>query len=338
MRIRIASRLKRELLLTVAALSGLAGALLPATHATAQTYPTRTVTLIIPFAAGSGSDVVARILTARMSEVLGQQVIIENVGGAGGMIGASRGAKSNPDGYTLLLGGVDTMAQNQTLYKKPLYNALTDFEPVGLASEQAIVLVVRKELPVKTLSEFATYLKANGGKMQYASSGAGSASHLTCLQLTTMLGGTAAHVPYRGSAPALQDLIAGTIDYFCALSAVALPQITAKSMTPIVTMTGARTPFLPDLPTVQEAGFPAIDAYFWSGFFMPAGAPTEAIGKINSAIAAALDTPAVQKRLGEVGTTIVTPERRSPAYLKSFVASELAKWAVTIKASGVSLD
>src|SRR5689334_2660573 len=180
-----------------------------AQFAMAQDWPTRPVTMVVPFAAGSASDTLARILGARLSEVLGQQVIIENIGGAGGMTGAARVAKAAPDGYQFVLGGIDTFAQNQTLYKKPLYNSVTEFAPVALMVEQPLVLVARKDLPISDLRELMAYAKANQGKMQYGSAGVGSGSHLACAQLNAAIGVDITHVPYRGSPPARQDLIAG---------------------------------------------------------------------------------------------------------------------------------
>jgi tripartite-type tricarboxylate transporter receptor subunit TctC len=307
--------------------------------ALAQAWPSKFLTLIVPFGAGSASDTIARIIGAKLSEELGQQVVIENVGGAGGMVGASRAAKAAPDGYTFLLGGVDTMAQNQTLYKKPLYNAATDFDPVGLVAEQSLVLVVRKELPVADLKEFGTYVKANQAKMQFASSGAGSASHLTCAQITSLIGANVVHVAYRGSAAALQDLVAGTIDYYCALSAAAVPQVDAKAVKAIATLTIQRSPFFPDLATAREQGMvDLLDSYFWSGFFLPKGTPAEIVTKLNAAINKTVDTPVVVQRLKESGASVTPREKRSPEYLKTFLASEIEKWAATIQASGVKLD
>ena len=309
------------------------------THsADAQEWPTRPVTMVVPFAAGSASDTLARILGARLSEVLGQQVIIENVGGAGGMTGVARVAKAAPDGYQFVLGGIDTFAQNQTLYKKPLYNSVADFEPVALMVEQAILLVTRNELPVKDLKEFAAYTKANQAKMQYGSAGAGSGSHLACAQLNAALGVDVTHVPYRGSPPAMQDLIAGRIDYFCALAAAAMPQIGSNTMRPVAILTRNRSPILPNLASAHEQGLTDFDSYFWSGFFLPKGAPAAIVQRLHAAAVATLNTPPVQERLKEVGVTVVAPERRSPDYLKSFLNGEIEKWAVTIKASGVSLD
>jgi tripartite-type tricarboxylate transporter receptor subunit TctC len=314
-------------------------ALIPFAHsAAAQEWPTRPVSMVVPFAAGSASDTLARILGARLSEVLGQQVIIENVGGAGGMTGVARVAKAAPDGYQFVLGGIDTFAQNQTLYKKPLYNSVGDFEPVALMVEQSILLVTRNELPVKDLKEFTAYTKANQAKMQYGSAGAGSGSHLACAQLNATLGVEVTHVPYRGSPPAMQDLIAGRIDYFCALAAAAMPQIGSNTMRPVAILTRNRSPLLPNLASAHEQGLADFDSYFWSGFFLPKGTPAAIVQRLHGAAVATLNTPSAQERLKEVGVTVVAPERRSPDYLKSFLNGEIEKWAVTIKASGVSLD
>jgi tripartite-type tricarboxylate transporter receptor subunit TctC len=325
---------------SVFSIVGLAAAawLVSAHVATAQSWPTRPVTMVVPFAAGSASDTVARILAARLSELLGQQVVIENIGGAGGMTGAARVAKAAPDGYQFVLGGIDTFAQNQTLYKKPLYNSVTEFAPVALMVEQPLVLVARKDLPINNLQEFITYAKANQGKMQYGSAGVGSGSHLACAQVDAAIGVDITHVPYRGSPPAMQDLIAGRIDYFCALAAAAMPQISSNTMRAVAVLTKSRSPLLPNIASAHEQGLTDFDSYFWSGFFVPKGTPEPIIRRFNEAAAATLDTPTVQDRLKEVGVTVVTADRRSPAYLQSFLDAEIAKWAVIIKASGVSLD
>src|SRR5436190_120544 len=293
--------------------------------AAAQNWPTRPVTLVVPFAAGSASDTVARILGARLSEVLGQQVIIENVGGAGGMTGASRVAKAAPDGYQFVLGGIDTFAQNQTLYKRPLYNAATDFAPVALMVEQPLILLVRNDLPAGNLQAFIAYAKENQAKMQYGSAGVGSGSHLACAQLNAAIGVDITHVPYRGSPPAMQDLIAGRIDYFCALAAAAMPQLGSNTMRAVAVMTRNRSPLLPNLASAHEQGLNEFDSYFWSGFFVPKDTPAAVVERLHAAAVATLDTPSVQERLKGVGVTVVTPERRSPDYLKTFVAAETEK-------------
>lgn len=306
--------------------------------ANAQEWPTRPVTLVVPFAAGSASDTVARILGTRLSEVLGQQMTVENIGGAGGMTGVARVAKAAPDGYQFVLGGVDTFAMNQTLYKKPLYNASADFTPVALMVEQALILVARNDLPAGNLQEFIAHAKANQAKMQYGSAGVGSGSHLACARLNSAIGVDVTHVPYRGSPPAMQDLIAGRIDYFCALAAAAMPQLAGNSMKAIAVMTRERSPLLASLASAHEQGVADFDAYFWSGLFLPQGTPAPIVQRLNAAALETLNTPSVQQRLKGLGVIVVAPERRSADYLKAFVESETQKWAATIKASGVSLD
>ena len=302
----------------------------------AQDWPTRFVTLIVPFGPGSASDIVARILVAPISEALGQQVVVENIGGAGGNIGVSRAAKAAPDGYVMVLGAVDTFAQGPSLFKTPPYNPVTDFTPAGLAVEQPLVLTVKKNLPVDNLKEFATYLKANHAKMQFASSGVGSAVHLACSQINHAVGVTVTHVPYRSSAPALQDLIAGHLDFYCPLAVAAIPLIKNQSLKALAILTQERSPLLPDLPTAKEQGFEGMDGYYWMGFFFPKGTADPIVQKLNKAINVALDTPPVQARLRELATTVVARDRRSPAYLQKYVESEIAKWAATIKASGIT--
>jgi tripartite-type tricarboxylate transporter receptor subunit TctC len=301
----------------------------------AQNWPTRFITLIVPFGSGSASDTVARILAPSISEVLGQQVVVENVGGAGGTIGTSRAAKAAPDGYTLVLGAIDTFAQSQSLFKNPPYNSIAEFTPVGLAVEQPLLLTIRKDLPAENLKEFATYLKANQAKMQFASAGVGSAVHLACFQFTAAVGATVTHVPYRSSAPALQDLIAGRIDFYCPLAVAAVPHIQSNSMKAIAILTQERSSLLPNMATAKEQGFDGIDGYYWMGFFFPKGVPEPIVKKVNEAISVALDAPVVQERLRTLVTTVVRRDRRSSAYLENYLASEVKKWAATMKSSGV---
>jgi tripartite-type tricarboxylate transporter receptor subunit TctC len=306
------------------------------TSAFAQTYPTRPITMVVPFAAGGPTDVLGRVMAQRMGEVLGQQVVIENVGGAGGMTGSNRVKSAKPDGYTMVLGTVGTHAQNQTLYKKPLYNSVTQFTPVALVAEVPIVLIVRKDLPAKDFKEFAAYAKANQAKMQFGSAGAGSATHLGCVVLNSALGIKPTHVPYRGTGPAMQDLIAGRIDYLCEIISTAKPQIDGGKVKPLAIMTKERSPVLPNLPTVLEQGTSGAEAYTWNAIFLPKGAPADVVKKLSDAANAAMNTAAVKEKLQALGAMIVAPDRRSPEYLDGFVKSEIAKWAVPIKASGVS--
>src|SRR6201995_2777386 len=241
-------------------------------------WPTRTLTMVNPFAAGGPNDVPARLFAQRMGEVLGQPVIVENVGGAGGMNGADRVAKATPDGYTFLLGTVGTQAQNQTLYKKPAYDSTKDFASVGLFLEAPLVLVVRKDLPVNSMQEFVAYAKANADKMQFASAGTGSAIHLGCALMNSMTGLNIVHVPYRGSNPAMQDLASGRVDYLCDIVTSAKPQIDGGTVKAIAGLDDARSAALPNIPTAREQGFD-VKAYSWTAFIDPKGTPQPVVDK-----------------------------------------------------------
>jgi len=247
------------------------------TSAFAQSYPSRPITMVVPFAAGGPTDVLGRVMAQRMGEVLGQQVIIENIGGAGGMTGSNRVKSAKPDGYTMVVGTVGTHAQNQTLYKKPLYNSVTQFTPVALIAEVPIVLIVRKDLPVKDFKEFVAYAKANQGKMQFGSAGAGSATHLGCVVLNSALGINPTHVPYRGTGPAMQDLVAGRIDYLCEIISTAKPQIDGDKVKALAILTKERSPVLPNLPTALEQGTEGVEAYTWNAIFLPKGVPADIV-------------------------------------------------------------
>ena len=300
-------------------------------------WPTRTITMINPFAAGGPNDVVARLFAQRMGEILGQSVIIENVGGAGGMNGADRVAKAAPDGYTFLLGTVGTQAQNQSLFKKPAYNSVTDFAPVALMVEAPLVLVARKDLPVKDMKEFVAYGKANKDKMQFASAGTGSAIHLGCALVNMVTGLDIVHVPYRGANPAMQDLMGGRVDYLCDIITTAKPQIDAGTVKPIAILTRERSKVLPDVPTAIEQGF-EVEAYTWNAFFLPKGTPEAIVQKLNRATVEAMKTPAVREKLESAGLVFVSDDRTTPDYLAKFVQSEIVKWAAPIKAGNISVD
>ena len=307
------------------------------TGAQAEEWPTRPLTMINPFAAGGPNDVLARLFAQRMGEILGQTILIENVGGAGGMTGADRVAKAAPDGYTFLQGTVGTQAQNQTLFKKPAYNATTDFAAVALIVEAPLVLVARKDMPVKDMKEFVAYAKANKDKMQFASAGTGSAIHLGCALMNMVTGLDIVHVPYRGANPAMQDLMSGRVDYLCDIITTAKPQIDSGAVKAIAILTRERSPVLPTVPTAIEQGF-AVEAYTWNAFFLPKGTPEEIVQKLNRATVEAMKTPAVRAKLESAGLKFVSDDRTTPEYLAKFVQSETAKWAVPIKASGISVD
>src|SRR5215510_12081060 len=300
---------------TLAAALVLAGAVTPLA---AQDWPTRPLTLVVTFAAGGPNDVVARVLAPAMSATLGQQIIIENVGGAGGMTGAARVAKAPPDGYQFVYGNVGTHAQNQTLYKTPLYNATTDFAPVGLLVELPMVMVARMSLPANDLPEFIAYAKANQAKMQYGSAGTGAPTHLSCALLNAAIGVNITHVPYRGSAPALQDLIAGRIDYHCLNAAAAIPHIEGRTAKAITLLSKDRSPAFPNLATAHEQGLKDFAADNWLAVFFPKGTPAAIVQRLNAAAVATMTTPAVEARLKEVGADVVAPKRRSPEFLQKF--------------------
>jgi tripartite-type tricarboxylate transporter receptor subunit TctC len=331
-------KLREDMMPRVIATATIAFFLTAAGTASAQDWPTRAVTMIVPYAAGGPVDTLGRILAARLSDILGQQVVVENAPGAGGMTGASRVAKAPPDGYTVLLSGSAVLAINQTLYKKPLYNAVTDFEHVALFSDSARVLITRTDFPANTLPEFVAYAKANQAKMQYGSAGAGSGMHVCAILLDVAMGTKITHVPYRGAAPAMQDLMGGRIDFVAEQISTALPQIQGHTVKAIATLSLDRAPGLEQLATAQELGLRGLDCGSWGSLSYPKGTPDEIVRRLAQAVNEAVETPAVRERFKSIGVTIPAPERRTPDYLAKFVVSEIARWAGPIKASGVSED
>lgn len=306
--------------------------------AQAQNYPNRPIVMVVPFAAGGTFDVMGRIMAPRMAELLGQQVIVENTTGAGGVIGVNRVVNAAPDGYTLLLGSTGTHAYNQTIYKKRRYDAVNDFTPVTLWSEQPMVLEARKDLPANTIPEFAALLKSNSAKMQFGSAGAGSTTHLACSLLNAAVGVNVTHVPYRGSAPAANDLIGGQIDYLCGNLGAAAPLITGKQVKAIAVLSKGRSPLMPELASAHEQGLKDFDITSWTAFFLPKGAPKAIVDKLNEVAHATMETPLVKQRMLEAGVTGVGPERRSPEYLAKFVAEEIARWEGPIISGGLQVD
>jgi tripartite-type tricarboxylate transporter receptor subunit TctC len=306
--------------------------------APAQEWPSRPLTLVVPFAPGGGADLLGRILASPLSELLRQPVTVENVGGGGGTTGALRVSRAAPDGYQFVLGTTGTHAQNQTLYKNPPYQASTDFTPVALVAEQPIVLITRKDFPAGNLVDFIAYVRANHQKMQFGSAGIGSSVHLACVLLNAAIGVNVVHVPYRGTAPAMQDLIAGRIDYQCPVITPVVPQIQAGLVKAIATLTKNRTPILPDLATAEEQGLTDFEAYIWFAVFLPKGTPADIAHKLQRAMTAAENFPAVRERLKEIGAAPIAPERQTPEYLAAFVEREVAKWAAPIRASAIRVD
>jgi tripartite-type tricarboxylate transporter receptor subunit TctC len=320
--------------ITLAALAALAALLGPAA---AQDFPTRPITMVIPFAAGGPTDVLGRVVAAKMSDILGQQIIVENVGGAGGMTGANKVKVAPPDGYQILLGTVGTQAQVQNLVAKPLYNAATDFQPIALLAEVPLVLIVRKDLPVSNIKEFVDYTKKNQDKMSFASSGVGAAVHLGTVLLNSSIGVKVTHVPYRGSAPAMQDLQGGRVDYMTEIVSTGFPQIQGGAVKAIAMLAPERSKILPDLPTAREGGV-NVDAYTWNAIFLPNGTPEPIVKKLQAAAVEAMKSPAVRDKLEPLGVTVVTEDRMTTAYLGQFVKDEIVKWGKAIKESGAATD
>src|SRR5947209_8682025 len=280
--------------------------------AAAQQWPTGPVTMIVPFAAGGGFDSVGRLFAQRMSNSLGQPVIVENIGGAAGAIGSSRVARAAPDGYVFLLGSVGTHAYNPTLNKKLSYNPTTDFAPVALFAEEPMVLLARKDFPASNLQEFIAYVKVNGAKLQYGSSGVGSTTHLGCTRLNIAAGLHVAGIPYRGGGPAMVDLMAGHIDYVCANSAGAAPLIASSALKGIAVLAHSRSPLFPSLATAHEQGLTDFEAVTWNAFFMPKDTPSTVVKKVNDAVNDAMNDPDFEGQMKPYDVDLVAVEVRSP--------------------------
>jgi len=306
--------------------------------AQAQDWPRRAVTMIVPFAAGGPSDAQGRVLALHLSDFLHQSVVVENVVGAGGMAGSARVAKATPDGYQILLGGSNTHVYNQTLYSKPLYNAVTDFAPVSMVARSSYVLITRKDLPVATLPEFISYVRANQATLQFGSAGAGSATHLSCVMLDAAINVKVTHVPYRGAGPALQDLMAGRIDYMCDAISTSLAQINAGNVKPIAVLRPQRSPVMPNVPSVTESGVSALDTDGWTALFLPKATPITIIQRLAKAASDALDTPTLHQRWLDMGLRVPEPNERTPEYLSKLVPIEIERWRAPIKASGVLME
>jgi len=254
------------------------------------------------------------------------------------MAGSARVAKATPDGYQLLLGGSNTHVYNQTLYSKPLYNAVADFAPVAIVARSSYVLITRKDLPVATLPEFISYVRANQATLQFGSAGAGSATHLSCVMLDAAINVKVTHVPYRGAGPALQDLMAGRIDYMCDAISTSLAQIKAGNVKPIAVLRPRRSPVLPNVPSLTESGVNGLDTDGWTALFLPKATPITIIQRLAQAASDALDTPTLRQRWFDMGLRVPEPKERTPEYLSKLVPVEIERWRAPIKASGVLME
>jgi tripartite-type tricarboxylate transporter receptor subunit TctC len=318
-------------LLASSVLAALAGLSTITAQAQTQAYPTRSITMIVPFAAGGPTDVIARIVTAPMAQTLGQGIIIENVVGAGGTTATSRASRAANDGYTLITGHMGTHAAAVPLYPNLAYDPQKDFEPVALLAGTPILILARKDFPPKDLEEFIAYVKANVQKVNAAHAGVGSVSHVSCQLLNSMLDIKPTAVPFNGTGPAMNALVGGQVDYMCDQIVNAVPQINGGTIKAYAVATPGRSPSLPDVPTTAEAGLPAFQAQAWNAIFAPKGTPAHVIARLNAAAVKALDDEGARKRLLDLGSVIPPAAERTPEALALLVKSEIAKWTPVLK-------
>ena len=305
---------------------------LVAAPARAQDYPSRPVTVIVPFPAGGASDVVARIVTNQMSKILGQQFVIENVGGAGGTIGSARAAAAAPDGYTLLAAAMGSHVAAPVLTPNLKYDPVADFVPIGITAHSPAVVIARKDFPAKDLKEFVAVLRQQGDSLKQAHGGIGASSHMACLLFTEQIGAKPTLVAYRGSGPALNDLVGGHVDFMCEQSVSVADQVLAQTVKAYAVSAPERLKMLPDVPTASEAGI-NYEMSIWSGLFAPKGVPNEVITKLADALDRSLDDPVVRDRLEKLGGTVPAKAERTPAAFDRFVRSEIARWAPILAAT-----
>jgi tripartite-type tricarboxylate transporter receptor subunit TctC len=313
----------RTITSTIFSLAALAVASLPAA---AQDYPSRNITMIVPYPAGGPSDVVARIIADGMSKHLGQTIIIENVGGAGGTIGTARAAGAQPDGYTLLGASMGSHVAAPALYPQMKYDSTKDFEPIGLVSNAPAAVVARKDFPAKSLPEFIAYVKANGIKVSQAHGGIGSSSHMACLLFNTEAGLKPNSIAYKGTGPALNDLVGGHVDYFCEQVVSVAPSARGGTIKAYLVSGDERSAGLPGIPSAKEAGLPGYQISIWSAIFAPKGTPKPIVAKLSDALNMALDDANVVKRLGDLGGTVPPKADRGPAPLAKVLRADIARW------------
>lgn len=298
----------------------------------AQDYPTKSVTIVVPFAAGGPADITGRIVADLLSRHLGQSFVVENIGGAGGTVGATRAARAHPDGYGLIVGHMGTHAAAPLFYPNLGYDPEKDFEPVGLIAEQPELLAVRKDIPANNLQEFVAYAKANESKLNMGHAGVGSVSYIGCLLLNEAIGIKPAMIPFTGTAPVMNAMLAGNVDYDCDPVLGPLPHVRAGTVKALAIATKKRSPLLPDVPTSYEQGFPQFDCAPFYALFAPKGTPQPVIDKLAAALAKGLDEPAVQKKFAELGAVIAEPGERGPKALAERVHSEIARLTPILKA------
>lgn len=315
----------KKLILALAATAMMAGA------AQAQSYPSRPISMIVPFAAGGPTDIIARIVGEHMSKTLGQQIVVENVAGAGGTTGITRAAQSKNDGYTIMMGHMGTHGAAPALYANLKYDPTKDFEPIGMAAGTPILIVAKKNFPAKDLKEMMAYLKANPDKVNQAHAGIGAVSHMTCIMFNSQLGIKPTAVPYSGTGPALNDLVSGQVDYMCDQIVNLVQQVKAGSIKAYAIATPVRSPALPDLPTTIEAGMPDYQVTAWNAIFAPKDTPKEVVTALTDALGKALDDETTKTRLLELGGVLPTKDERGGKWLGEFVTKEVARWTPVLK-------
>ena len=301
----------------------------------AQSYPARSITVVVPFPAGGPSDVVARIVTEHMGRTLGQQMVIENVGGAGGTLGSARVAAAQPDGYTLLAGSMGSHVAAPVLTPNVKYDSVRDFEPIGLTAHSPAVIVARKDFPAKNLSEFVAYLKQSGDKLKQAHGGIGASSHMACLLFNQALDIRPTSVAYRGTAPAMNDLVGGHVDFLCEQSVSVAEQVAAGTVKAYVVSANQRLAALPNIPSAKEGGI-NYQMSIWAGIFAPKDTPKEIITKLAAALDKALDDSSVKKRLADLGGTVPAKQERTPASFARLVKAEIVRWSPILKAASLT--
>jgi len=303
----------------------------------ADPYPSKVITLVVPFSAGGPTDTVARLIAQPMSKHLGQTIIVENVGGAGGTLAAGRVSRSAGDGYTIFLHHIG-MATSATLYRKLPYNVLTDFEPIGLVTPVPMTIIAKKDLPAKDIKEFISYVKANKDKVTYGNAGVGAASHLCGMLFMSAIDTQLTTVSYKGTGPAMNDLLGGVFDFMCDQTTNTTPQIKGGKVKAYAATSKARVPSLPELPTLAESGLKNFEVSVWHGLYAPKGTPKPVVDKVSEALRVALKDEKVKKSFADLGTQPEPDDRATPAAHRAHLKSEVEKWAPIIKAAGSYAD
>jgi len=306
--------------------------------AIAQLYPRRPITIVVPFAPGGGTDVATRIVGEHMSRTLGQQVIVQNIAGAGGTTGSTRAMRADPDGYTILMGQMGTHATSVALYPNLAYKPDVDFEPIGMVSAAPQLLAARKDLPPKDLKEFVSFVKANFKTLNMSHAGVGSIFFTTCLMLNSIMGVKPTLVPFNGGAPAMTALVAGQVDYMCADVVTAAPQLQAGSIKVYAIAATERSPALPNVPTSREGGLPEFEVSGWFGLFAPKTTPKPILDTLTDALDRALDDEGVRNRMIELANDIPAKSRRGQEALRALVRSEIVRWTPIIQAANVKAE